>query len=68
MLPPALAEMKKRLEAKGYSNRTAFEDSVLEELDVLDKDLSVRKSVDDTRFSEPRITAGPSGSCPCCGR
>ncbi len=64
MLPPALRQLKRTLEAKGYNQRTTGEDQVLAELEALDR---VTKSTDIGEFSE-RITAGPSGSCPCCGR
>jgi hypothetical protein len=64
MLPPTLAQLKRTLEAKGYNQRTTGEDHLLEELTALDQ---VTKSTDLSQFSE-RITAGPSSSCPCCGR
>jgi hypothetical protein len=67
MLPPSLAQLKRILEAKGYSARTAGEDRLLEELDLLDKDPAVERSVKSVTFSETRITAGP-GVCPCCQR
>ncbi len=67
MLPPNLAQLKRMLDQKGYDKRTSGEDRLLEELDILDKDPEVERSIKSVRFSETRITAGP-GACPCCQR
>lgn len=69
MLPPMLAEIKEKLDTKGYAKRSQREDALLEELNKIDalfeQDPRVRKSAN---FQESRIVGGPSGTCSCCGR
>jgi hypothetical protein len=69
MLPPMLAEVKQKLEDKGYAHRSEREDTLLEELTNLDKlfeqDSTLRKSA---AFKESRIVSGPRGTCSCCGK
>jgi hypothetical protein len=69
MLPPMLAEIKEKLDAKGYSQRSSREDALLAELNKLDalfeQDGTARKSAN---FQESRIVGGPSGTCSCCGK
>jgi hypothetical protein len=69
MLPPILDQIRQRLVAKGYSSRTAAEDQLLEELEILDKDPQVDFSVKSKQFrAAPQVVAGPGGVCSCCGR
>jgi hypothetical protein len=70
MLPTRLREVRDKLAAKAYSARTVAEDQLLEELQEIDKVLpaSMRKSANDSVFSETRMTSPPSDRCNCCGR
>lgn len=68
MLPPRLSAIKRRLELKGYSNRSTHEDALLDELQLLDESSDVQKAL---RLNEARVqkmTGGPAGYCDCCGR
>ena len=72
MLPPKLQQVKNQIEAKSLYLRTDSEKALLLELNVLD-DLIGGKSKS-SEFGEAlesriqKITSGPGGSCPCCGK
>lgn len=68
MLPPALTQLKRSLEQKGSTIRSSGEDRLLEELETIDKDPEVKKSLDRAAFKKTQITSGPGNGCPCCGR
>jgi hypothetical protein len=71
MLPPKLSEVKAKLLTKGYSARSTDEDTLLAELEIIDKAFEStnegHKLAKDS-FSETRMTSPPSGRCSCCGR
>jgi hypothetical protein len=62
-----LAELKRKLVAKGYSGRTAKQDRVLAELEALDRVL-MQKSLESVFASETRMTSPDDGRCGCCGK
>ena len=68
MLPLRLQEVKDRLKEKGYSKRSKAEEDLLEEIEAMEKYFSQEL----TKFSESirgaKLTSGPRGNCPCCGR
>ena len=74
MLPPILKQMKDKLEAKGYSSRSSYEDELFEELKVTDQALDSKNTTDlfaanagIQKLSSNRT--GPIlGTCPTCGR
>ena len=68
MLPPKLAEIKLRLEVKGYKKRTSGEDALLEELTVLDESADVQRILKLAESRIQKMTGGPAGYCDCCGR
>jgi hypothetical protein len=67
MLPPQLAKIKVRLEAKRSSELKREEAELLEELRSADQTLTERQ-LTAVRESVIKITSGPSGVCACCGR
>jgi len=72
MLPKKLAEIKARLIAKTYANRSTGEDELLAELEALDQSFQTnqdtQKLAKALTFQESRMTSPPSGRCSCCGQ
>jgi DNA repair exonuclease SbcCD ATPase subunit len=71
MLSTRLQEVKERLVGKGYAKRSKGEDELLKELQFLEEFLEKHKQLREFRESVEavvKITSGPSGACPCCGR
>ena len=65
MLTPYLRQMKERLDAKGFAKRSAGEDALLAELNLLDSSADVKKL---SESHETRMTSPPAGTCYACGR
>jgi len=69
MLPPRLTEIKERLIRKGYAQRAREEDALLEELEILDTNAQIQKTIlTEEKLSAHRIISGPRNACSCCGR
>lgn len=67
-LTPELGKLKTKLDALGYSARTAGQDRLLAELEALDRTI-LRKSLDEGALaSVTRMTSPGEGPCACCGK
>lgn len=65
MLTPRLKLVKERLE-KNYSALSQPERELLNELKFFDSDIKVSEALKEKAI--PKIVAGPSDKCPCCGK
>lgn len=69
MLTPILKKLKTKLKNKGYSDRTKFEDELLDELEKIDESDELEKGMTKIGKSlSESFTAGPLDKCPCCGK
>jgi len=72
MLPRKLQEIKSKLQSKASYRRTDSENELLQELNILEEVLTNERKIqgvfDSVEKASTRITSGPSGSCPCCGK
>lgn len=68
MLPPRLDGIKRRLENKRVTELSNEEQELLKELQFLDRNEELRKSLFSEGKDLMRVVSGPGGRCPCCGR
>jgi hypothetical protein len=66
LLPPRLAQVKEQITAKPSWQRSTQERELLAELNTIDTDISLQKSLEGS-FKEMRSFGPGGGACPCCG-